>query len=215
MQYIMKQTPPRSFIRYCKNRTASYQDLSRPSNVEIKMELRGALLNEQGHICCYCGREIDNVNSVIEHVKDKDSHPNQQLDYYNLACSCKGGQDRRSANPQYPLFCDAHKENFDILITPFEVCCISKFEFDEDGNIFGLDDAARETIKILNLNNDKLRNQRKYAIDEYRYLEPEDIDWDVELEMLSNRNQHGKFLPFCFVLRNYIETYKIPYSQAC
>ena len=89
MQYIMKQTPPRSFIRYCKNRTASYQDLSRPSNVEIKMELRGALLNEQGHICCYCGREIDNVNSVIEHVKDKDSHPNQQLDYYNLACSCK------------------------------------------------------------------------------------------------------------------------------
>ena len=214
MQYIIKQTPPSGFRKYCRKKTASYQDLSKLSNAEVKMDLKGALLNEQGYICCYCGKEIDEENSVIEHVKDKDNYPNQQLDYHNLACSCKGGQDRRSKNPQYPLFCDANKGNFDILITPFEEFCISKFEFDEYGNIFGLDDAARETIKILNLNNEKLKNQRKYAIDEYRYIEPEDIDWDVEQEMLSSINQYGKFLPFCFVLRNYIQTYKIPYSQA-
>ena len=38
-----------------------------------KEELRSVLLIEQGHLCCYCQRRIENVEStVIEHLYPRD-----------------------------------------------------------------------------------------------------------------------------------------------
>ncbi|ABR47076.1 hypothetical protein Amet_0851 [Alkaliphilus metalliredigens QYMF] len=209
MKYIHKQSQPEAFLRYKRQRGASFKELSNNKNREIKNCLRESLLVEQGYICCYCGQEISSDNSVIEHLKNKDYHPNLQLEYNNLVCSCKGGQDRRARNPRYPLYCDANKGNLDISIYPIDCICESKFEFDEDGNIYGLDEAARETIKVLNLNNDKLKNQRKHAIDPYRYNDDGNTDWIDELNMIAERGFDKKFLPFCFVIHSYIKNYRL------
>lgn len=209
MKYIKKQSPPDAFIRYKCRPGSSFQDLSNSNNRKIKQCLRDSLLVEQGFICCYCGQEISTNNSVIEHLKNKDYHPTFQLEYDNLVCSCKGGQDRKVRNPHYPLHCDAYKRNHDIYVYPVDYICESKFEFDDEGNIFGLDEESRETIKVLNLNNEKLRNQRKAAIDAYRYYGDDDIDWLNELNAITERNYDNKFLPFCFVIHSYIKNYRL------
>lgn len=208
MKYIQKQSPPSAFMNYSRRQGASFKDLS-DFNMEIKQCLRESLLVEQGYICCYCGQEISTNNSVIEHLKNKHCHPNLQLDYDNLVCSCKGGQDGRTRNPQVPLYCDASKRNLDIYVFPVDNTCENKFEFDEDGNIYGLDEPSRETIKVLNLNNGKLKNQRKNAIDAYRYCGENDYDWQIELIKLSERGPDNNFTPFCFVLHSYIKNYRL------
>lgn len=216
MKYIKKQSPPFSFERYTHKKGASFQDLSE-SYIEVKECLREALMVEQGYICCYCGQEISPDNSVIEHLKSRDLYPKHQLEYGNLVCSCNGGQDRKKRNSQYPLYCDANKGNLEIYISPVEYICESKFEFDDEGNIFGVDEASRDTIKVLNLNNKKLRNLRKSAIDAYRYYEDNDIDWINELNMIMQRGCGYKFLPFCFVIHSYIKTYRLNgiYESVC
>jgi len=60
-----------------------------------KDELRQALLEDQGYICCYCGFPVNNNGQecVIEHFKpkSKSEFKNLTFDYTNLFASCKGG----------------------------------------------------------------------------------------------------------------------------
>lgn len=208
MQYIDKSKAPLKFIRYLRRRGASFKDLSDDHN-DVKQALRKALVTEQGYICCYCGKEITLNTSIIEHIKDRDHYPQLQLEYANMVCSCNGGRDKRTRNPQYPLSCDASKGNKEIFVSPVEESCHCRFLFHEDGFVSGCNEKAKKTIDVLNLNNVKLKNQRKSAIDAYRYLQDEDVDWREELQYLSEVNADSKFLPFCFVLKNYILDYKV------
>jgi uncharacterized protein (TIGR02646 family) len=54
--------------------------------------LRESLLLEQGYICCYCGRSIDNgFPNTMEHFRSKgcEHHKRKMFDYQNLMISCK------------------------------------------------------------------------------------------------------------------------------
>ena len=56
-----------------------------------KKKLREALLEDQGYICCYCGKRIkDDDNTRIEHLKPKSNHKHLTFDYANLLASCQG-----------------------------------------------------------------------------------------------------------------------------
>lgn len=58
-----------------------------------KKELKKHLLQEQGFVCCYCGRRIFNDhNTQIEHLDAKHSFENRHkiYDYDNLMASCYG-----------------------------------------------------------------------------------------------------------------------------
>ena len=46
---------------------------------------------------------------------------------------------------------------------------------------------------------------RKYAIDNYA-LYPI-TDWQAELDRLANKDSDGQYEEFCFVLKQYIETF--------
>lgn len=68
MKYIEKRKPPESLERYKETAGANFDDL--PSNV--KSELKQQLADEQGDICCYCGKRISpDHHSVIEHLLPK------------------------------------------------------------------------------------------------------------------------------------------------
>lgn len=208
MKNIQKQQPPDIFVKY-KKKNASFKKLAKGNYAEIKQTLRRSLLNEQGYICCYCGQEITMENSIIEHIKDRHNNPDLQLEYTNLVCSCSGGKDKRVTNPQCPLYCDASKEDFEIFVSPLDEDCENKFDFDEIGNIYGLDEDAKETIKTLNLNNAKLRNLRNSAIDAYRWLSDEEIDWQDELFKIKDKYFEDRYIPFCVVIKKYIENNKL------
>lgn len=96
MWYIKKTTPPPEFIEYCQTPGVTYGELSG----KPKRALRRRLLEDQGYICCYCGREIfDDEHTKIEHVKCQKYHTDLELVFENMLASCDGGEeDRRIHN---------------------------------------------------------------------------------------------------------------------
>ena len=71
MRHITKTTPPQEFVEYLKTPDVSFDGLSGVP----KEALRQRLLEDQGYICCYCGRRIDNdKHTKIEHIKCQKNH---------------------------------------------------------------------------------------------------------------------------------------------
>ena len=111
MRHINKNPEPQSFIDWkLANNTILQEKYQTESGdgiwkwftdtldfVEIKAELRHALLMEQGFICCYCGRGINknvsaidgNIPVAIEHFSLKSIYKNLIFEYSNLMVSCK------------------------------------------------------------------------------------------------------------------------------
>lgn len=206
MKHITKTQAPESLIKYKRTSYATYQNLP----LQIKDELKQFLIEEQGAICCYCGREIamsGKNSSNIEHFKSRTNYPKLQLEYTNLLASCTYAEKRKAQ--QYPLSCNAKKDNKDININPTDLTCENCFRYDDVGNIFGTSDDAKQTIEILNLNNSKLKNCRKAAIEEYSYYDHSVKEWQEELYRIINKRSDGTYLPFCFVVKYYIENEKL------
>lgn len=211
MKYIKKKSTPPELIAYKSTTGANYKDLIK-NHPDIADIVRLSLADEQGYICCYCGRKIDGIEHTrIEHIFPK-SLPDFQpmdLDYENnLLAACDGGrQDRQTDTTLTPndLFCDVYKDNKIIPIHPLNPVCEAKFMFDINGEIFGLGSDAEVTINLLNLNSVILKNKRKAAI-KY-YIDYPVADWKGEYERLSKKDNYGKYEEFCFVLQSYIEMF--------
>lgn len=210
MKYIVKQTPPPIFLEYINNNpTATYSMFKK--GVRRYKETKRSLLEEQGYICCYCGRRIhNNEESQIEHIfpKGTDVYRKLQLDYEtNMVACCDGGKKERSEgtiNKEY-LYCEAVKGNQIIPVNPLTSECEKKFLFDENGDIIGVSKDAEVTIEMLNLTSPIITNKRKAAIKYYiDYPVP---DWDAEYARLSKKDSSGMFEEFCFVLQRYIEIF--------
>lgn len=209
MKYIEKQSPPAGLTAYCRTPGATYQGLKKKK--ALYKVVKEALANEQGYICCYCGRRISGKGDTqIEHIFAKGTpvYEEIQLDYEtNLLACCDGGKGQRSQGTirKEDLFCESVKGSDILPVIPLYRECESKFLFSEDGEIVGVSKDAEVTVKLLNLNSPVLKNMRKYAIDNYSLCPP--ADWGAELLRLRKRDQAGAYEEFCFVLESYITTY--------
>lgn len=209
MKLIHKNPAPQELTTYKLTSGADYLDLIQ-NHSDIADIVRLSLTDEQGYICCYCGRRIDGIaHTRIEHIfpKSNTDYSLMQLDYENnLLAACDGGkQDRRIDPTKTPadLYCDEHKHDKVIPISPLNPVCEEKFLFDEFGDIIGIGSDAEVTISMLNLNSVLLKNRRKAAIKYYiDYPVP---DWKQEYERLASKDNIGKYEEFCFVLQRYIE----------
>ncbi len=67
--------------------------LDRQNPLFNKKKLRAHLLQEQAHLCCYCGRRINRYinNTVIDHLLPKSKFKEKTYEYTNLLLSCMGG----------------------------------------------------------------------------------------------------------------------------
>lgn len=190
---------------------AHYKDLIQ-NHPDIADIVRLSLADEQGYICCYCGRRIDGIRHTrIEHIFPK-SVPEFQpmdLDYENnLLAACDGGKQERKSDPTKTpndLFCDVYKNDKTIPIHPLNPVCEEKFMYDINGDIIGVGSDAEVTISLLNLNSVILKNKRKAAIKYYIYYPVS--DWKYEYDRLSRKDGSGKLEEFCFVLQRYIELF--------
>ena len=197
MRHIIKTDPPQEFIEYCETPGVSFDGLSGVA----KDALRKRLLEDQGYICCYCGRKIYNdKNTKIEHVKCQKNYKELSLCFENMLASCDGGDKDRENNVKHQLHCDAKKENKDIPISPLENID-GYLSFFEDGTVKGRGEIGRELIRILGLDAKFLNTQRKNAIDKYELCFPDDL----ESELLLLKQKHdGCYEEFCFVLEQYV-----------
>lgn len=219
MKWIDKknQNQPISLVRHLKTPHHSY------NNYKEKDELRAALLSEQGFICCYCMRRIQEAvanKMEIEHFKaysiynGTDGKPDLTLDYSNLLSACKGNE----GASKHLQHCDEHKGNTEILLNPTDKNMMQKVRFDSSGNIFiaEKDDTEgvlnRDLTETLNLNVQTLVSERKKiwtTLDqamrkEFGMKPPTKSFITQKLKEVSVQN-NGKFEPICQVYIYYWE----------
>lgn len=209
MKYIHKNPEPVELRRYRQKANASYEGLR--SKRTLYQKVKQSLVEEQGFICCYCGRRIlGGTDSQIEHIFAKGTpvYEEMQLDYEtNLVACCDGGKKERQTDSirREDIYCEAKKGNIILPINPLNPDCEKKFIFAEDGEVFGVSKDAEVTIKILNLNSPVIKTMRKYAIDSYALFPP--TDWEAEIKRLRTKNESGQYQEFCFVLESYIRIF--------
>lgn len=162
MKHTVKGGAPSDFEAWKQGGwTPGYMDLQNPE----KAQLHAALVQEQGGVCCYCGRSISQSDSHIEHFRPQESRPDLALDYANLHASCI-----RETKPGNPLHCGHFKGNgFDegLHISPLDSGCETRFRFTLQGEVapaMPTDSAARYMIGLLSLDCDFLNNRRKDAL---------------------------------------------------
>jgi len=193
MKYILKKESPEEFEIWKSRlnpKTWKWQDLKGKRAKDLphgicdysKEELRQALLEEQHYTCAYCECSIPYNTTYlrIDHVEPRNGDINKDriFDYLNLVLSCKGYYLENELGLPAILTCDQAKANKPIPISPLQVDCSSNFLFTESGHIHGENSKANETIKVLNLNNAKLRNQRKASVEGFLF---DDLDGEFYL----------------------------------
>ncbi|MBE9070599.1 TIGR02646 family protein [Leptolyngbya cf. ectocarpi LEGE 11479] len=198
MKYIQKQQEPQSFTDWKNRANADWQPTYDTLRGAVKNDVKTALLIEQGHLCCYCESSLTDEDSHIEHFRPQHDQAIDPIDFSNLLCSCQ-----KYLQKGEPLHCGNLKgcwfdEN--LLISPLELTCETRFAFTADGHIKpnqAIDAAALKTIEKLGLDIPKLRALRANAIAPFLEdsLSEEELKRFVEgyLEFSENGNQLSAF----------------------
>lgn len=198
MRHIVKTSPPQEFIDYKKTPGVSFEGLSG----DPKRALRQQLLEDQGYICCYCGKRIYNDNHTkIEHIKCQANYGELALDYNNMLASCDGGENDRSNGAAHQIHCDAKKGNQEIPLSPLDKDIENTLSFFEDGTVKGKGEKGKELIRVLGLDAEFLNTERRNAIEQYELCWPQNLE--EELSLLKQKD-NGYYDEFCFVLEQYI-----------
>lgn len=171
MRKIDKQAgfEPPSLTRFKrKNAQSNYSELTSTERQDIRM----ACTIEQFYLCAYCCKPItgNSTDTMNEHVIARNSAPNKSLDFTNIVASCRT-----------PNQCDAAHGSQPLPLTPFDAECEIALKFKISGRVTGLTDDSRETIRVLNLDNKSLTEQRKIFIDTILFTYGEDAIEDDDL----------------------------------
>ncbi|MEW6235542.1 MAG: retron system putative HNH endonuclease [Candidatus Omnitrophota bacterium] len=197
MKYIVKGNEP---VELTKRKSQLNTNRRKLGRKKIKDIIRRALMNEQGHICCYCERRIVEGDCHIEHFRPQ-SDGVDPLDYSNMLCSCLDQIEER-----IPRHCGYLKGDWfdeDLLISPLNKDCENHFSFTADGQIlpkYG-DKAADETIKRLGLNIPKLQDMRKQVISPFIDENLTDDDYIRFVNGYLKMDSEGRFNPFFTTIR--------------
>lgn len=199
MKQIIKNKEPNSLLQH---RLSVHSDYDNYSNRD---DLREALLTEQGYICCYCMQRIDQNKMKIEHWRSQTQYPELQLIYRNLLGACLGNE----GQPKQLQHCDTRKGDSEIQINPITNCEIL-IKYGADGKIYSDDENIdSELNKILNLNNQTLKNNRFIAFEAVRQNLSQKYPsqtWTAailkqEIKKYSQLSQKGQHEPYCqFIL---------------
>lgn len=216
MRQIRKNNEPQSLTRW----RATYQNDPnfgyRLIDTNLRGELRQALIAEQGGLCAYTDRRIDEASCHIEHPKPQ--------------VHCMNGEDASFANmlacvpaPNTPgLPYGAHKKDSwpdateeALFVSPLRPGCEARFAFTLKGEIGAsspTDAAAKKTIDQLGLDHQLMQQFRKAAIEAtlgIRGRGHASLDLHrarVRLHGLRAAEQnHGPLEPFCFVLKQALQ----------
>lgn len=217
MKYIAKKNEPELFHRWKNKKNPNWLPTWDNLDTDIKQSLHRSLIEEQGHICCYCGKRISEPDSHIEHLRPQSKYPDLSLDYRNLLASCQGisNQNGQKNIKKIPCHCGHFKGNWfdeNLMVSPLTKQCENRFRYLADGQITGEDKAATKTIEKLNLDVDLLRASRSKAIDaiidNMDSLTSSDVD--KLIQGFKNLNQNGYYTEFSmaiiYVLKKFINS---------
>ena len=184
-------------------------------NFRNKNELRQSLLKEQGYICCFCMKSIEDNNETtkIAHIfpqnpvsdedKEKVKKENLDLDYNNMLAACDGGKGQ-SPHLQH---CDTKQGNTILKINPADAIrdCEKLIDYKPSGTIYSKNlDVEYDLNQTLNLNEENLKNRRKDAYDavlkrlEIKYPKKSFSKKSIEKEIQNySQLKNGRYAPYC------------------
>ncbi|MDO5536794.1 MAG: retron system putative HNH endonuclease [Desulfovibrionaceae bacterium] len=192
------------------------------STVQRK-KLRAALIEEQGYVCCFCGDALGmidgrlgvdqgpvtglNHNIRIAHLKPQSAAPDLTLDYDNMCASCESGGGKNGRGVKGEKHCDLRQGDRFLPVEPTQEDCLSYFAFGTDGSIYpnpnkseSEQEKARETIEILGLNSEDLRQKRVAVVKHVHQCLLKDRSF---LNRIAARNELGCHMPFYFAALSY------------
>lgn len=158
MRRIIKAGEPAALQRY--RRTAGepgpgFDGMPRG----VKVALRDALLSEQGWLCCYCMRRVDESGLRIEHHASQREHPERRLDYRNLFAACSGDL---GGEPH----CDVSKGSTPVEVDPLTVQA-EWFGYGTDGRMATTRGDLAADLVTLGLNTRGLVSARRRALQQF------------------------------------------------
>lgn len=133
-----------------------------------KDEIRCCLEKLQEGRCAYCEGSLDELKRHIEHFRTRHHFPTLTFAWDNLFWSCDGADS-----------CGKHKDNHATPYNPADLIDPSRdnpddfFQFLSNGTIEVRPESspakqrAAETLRILNLNTNRLKNMRSRAVQGY------------------------------------------------
>jgi len=172
MKHITKTTEPAELLKW-KSQDRKFQKGEPKWNripTPLKERIREDLRKEQGFICAYCERFLQENDYHMEHLKPKGlrQYTIFLADYDNLVCSCqfelKNGEPNHCGNSKGSWYDQT------LFISPLDPGCETRFTYTFDGYIqpaIADDVAAITTINKLNLDIDKLNSLRQAAIEPF------------------------------------------------
>jgi uncharacterized protein (TIGR02646 family) len=212
MRGISRRAEPVSFTEW---RAGAQNDINYGYDLipgEIRMEIKNALIDEQRGLCAYTGISINGGRSHIEHLLPQAHCRRGQEDvaYGNMvACYPEpgGGYVPFGAllKGNWPSPAEQH-----LFVSPRSSACERRFSFNLRGKFSAAegDEAANVTIKRLGLDNRRLEELRKVAIDATLRWHGKNVPLlDLpsarrRLTQLENaENVGGRLEPFCFALK--------------
>lgn len=213
MIWIQKGKEPASLTRY-RCQPHSYYD-----GYSHKDELREALLRDQGYLCAYCMRRIQNDRDTmkIEHWKAQSSLKNEaeKMNFQIMLGVCDGC---RGSRDKYTT-CDEHRHESKLHVNPLDRAMMETISYDRNGRIKSSDVLIDEDLnKVLNLNCEQatsriVQNRRAIFEECMRKLVKlqKDGKWKAstlrELLQQYERLENGQKEPYVGVPRYLIQKY--------
>lgn len=157
MRAFTKSPEPKAFLQYRSSR----QDPNLAAgNFPDPPALRAVLLDDQGHLCCYCMSRIETGRMKIEHLLSQAKHEEGRADWSNLLAACRGNEGR----PLAEQHCDSRKGERALGLHPFSPAT-KRIRYLGDGRL-AIDDPAlqADVDEVLNLNQRELKANRAQAL---------------------------------------------------
>jgi uncharacterized protein (TIGR02646 family) len=153
--FVKSETPVATFqIWLKKNQHAKWDDFSRS---DAYRELKDRLIEEQQYFCCYCEESLKERDTHIEHFKPRSSFPKDEFKIRNLFACCVNTDS-----------CGHKKQGkTNKIISPLDHNCQTRFTYTGNGKIISKrenDTIAQQTIDLLGLNCERLRDHRENII---------------------------------------------------
>ena len=218
MKRIQKGSPPGIYSQWCESVVGTSQSDYRDIPGDAKQALLVALLQEQGALCAYTMRRINQLSSHTEHIKPqarcRADQPGSDLDYANLV-ACFPRADMSSAyryGAQQKA--DWWEDDGTHFVSPLHPSCETRFAFDLHGNIAPVNnnESAVTTISILKLDHPTLTEDRKRVIEEFIYGPNRDTPLSPSkatqaIAVVCDRNNQACFYEFCIAIRDALQDY--------
>ena len=216
MRHITKGAEPPELTQWKAQNRALPNYCYASLSAAHRLAIRAALVKEQGGLCAYTGRRIDEDSCHIEHLRPQ-AHCGlgEDIDYRNVVAGVPApntpqlpyGAHRKA---DWPTVADEH-----LFVSPLSADCASRFSFRLNGQVEAAnagDVAAIQTIARLGLNVQALVDLRKAAIDATLQIRGRGLaslgiaDARRRLrDLVQAEQQTGSLEPYSFVLAQALE----------